>query len=141
MSYLIICGVYMVVLALTPSQFMVTHVSAQGTATCTPACTGGYSQNPSYVPISAGCNKEIIPAGTTSCSQLDLCCNAHNVCYGTCGKPRLACEISLSLCVNSTVIPSGCRIAALSVGAMFAQLDTFACNHYQNAQKGGCICA
>jgi len=146
MSYSIIYCACLVVLGLAVNQLVLTHVSAQEVTTCVQACKdmSDAIQNNAYTPpTNVGCDKQIIPIGATSCSQLDDCCNEQTHCYETCGAARSTCDHILTTCItnNTSGFTGACLVAARSIVTLYDdKWDTLPCTRYEAGQKLGCTC-
>ena len=56
------------------------------------------------------------------------CCNAHDICFGTCGSFFNECERQFKDCLNSVY-----KLLAWST-------DAFGCSHFREAQEEICAC-
>jgi hypothetical protein len=102
--------------------------------------------DPSYTPTSNGCGPDggpQIPNNPTGCGDTSFLepCNAHDICYGTCGSNKDSCDHAfldamLEICSGSSCAYSCSQYANTYYGAVHNYGETA----YESAQLAACAC-
>ncbi|XP_059172001.1 group XIIA secretory phospholipase A2-like [Physella acuta] len=118
---------------------------------CVFQCPDGNTpkQNPEFTPTSNGCGafgfkleEHIKIADVTSC------CDAHDVCYDTCNRPKDTCDIEFKecledLCTKYTDVlpnPEWPKYCVHGVDMIYAATMLLGCKPYRDAQEKACVC-
>ncbi|KAL6048795.1 Group XIIA secretory phospholipase A2 [Balamuthia mandrillaris] len=114
-----------------------------GKSTCPFHCAVGTSKqaNPNHTPTTNGCGPSGLSVATKD-FDFGPCCDAHDLCYDTCGKTKEQCDEGFQECMNTLCASSygqnqGCK-AAGSLFYMGALL--MGCESYKTSQKNACLC-
>uniref|UniRef100_A0A1B6C5G7 Uncharacterized protein n=1 Tax=Clastoptera arizonana TaxID=38151 RepID=A0A1B6C5G7_9HEMI len=115
---------------------------------CVYLCPNGFKpvRNKFYKPQSNGCgvNGFKIELDPLPSKPMTKCCNAHDICYGTCGSSKDTCDMEFKQCLYNicdnlgTVGNSlGCKTAAKM---LYSGTNVLGCTFYKDAQKQSCYC-
>uniref|UniRef100_T1DER7 Putative gxivspla2 n=1 Tax=Psorophora albipes TaxID=869069 RepID=T1DER7_9DIPT len=119
---------------------------------CVYKCPGDITptKNKLYIPQSDGCGSlglkidtEYLPA-----AEMEVCCNAHDICYDTCSSDKELCDLDFKRClykycdayeknVVGEIVVKGCKAAAKM---LFTGTLTLGCKSYLDSQTRSCYC-
>ncbi|XP_021964227.1 group XIIA secretory phospholipase A2 [Folsomia candida] len=68
-----------------------------------------------------------------------MCCNGHDICYGTCGYAKTTCDTAFSSCLK-TMCDNFPEEGICIRGIMSFFVEKFGCSAYTGAQGESCIC-
>ncbi|GFG28802.1 hypothetical protein Cfor_01999 [Coptotermes formosanus] len=107
-------------------------------------------KNKYHKPSSDGCGSLglEIPAENLPVGEMTDCCNAHDICYDTCGQDKEQCDFDFRRCLYKMcekyevaagqTVGKGCKAAAKM---LFTGTITLGCKSYIDSQKEACYCA
>ncbi|XP_015586001.1 group XIIA secretory phospholipase A2 [Cephus cinctus] len=117
---------------------------------CVFQCPSGATpkQNWNHKPQSNGCgtlgleiNQEYLPL-----SEMTQCCDAHDICYDTCGSDKEKCDIAFKRCLykycdsyenTGSAVANTCKAAAKM---LFTGTIALGCKSYLDSQNEACYC-
>lgn len=108
-------------------------------------------RNKFHTPSADGCGSLGIGIATEylPVTQMDNCCDEHDICYDTCNKDKELCDIEFKRClynhcdqyektaVGGDIVVTGCKGAAKM---LFTATLTLGCRSYLDAQAKSCYC-
>lgn len=119
---------------------------------CIYKCPGDItpSKNKFYIPQSDGCGSLGLKIDTDylPAVEMEVCCNAHDVCYDTCNSDKELCDLDFKRClykycdeyeknVVGELVVKGCKTAAKM---LFTGTITLGCKSYLDSQTRSCYC-
>ena len=103
--------------------------------------------NPTYTPVPNGCTMVPDSFWLPGCRRtfFTTCCDAHDICYGTCRANKAACDLNLGACMANACFTSQtnrrcqnlCAAQAVIYHAGVAELG---CRWFRAGQQDACIC-
>merc|ERR1711871_559199 len=122
------------------------QMDTSATSTDSSLCTGNCVLEP---PFSNGGGNDFMGAfhswamqaleDITGCPSIPLtandfqpCCDAHDICYSTCGMTEDFCNQQLTQCMEATASLGDCSTTISMTGFI---VDTFGCDHFVAAQE------
>lgn len=108
-------------------------------------------RNKFHVPSADGCGSLGIGIATEylPVTEMDNCCDEHDICYDTCNKDKELCDIEFKRClynycdqyektaVGGDIVVTGCKGAAKM---LFTTTLTLGCRSFLDAQAKACYC-
>lgn len=107
-------------------------------------------QNKFYVPTADGCGSLGLRISTDylPAAEMEMCCNAHDICYDTCNSDKELCDLDFKRClyrycdsyeksIASDLMTKGCKAAAKM---LFTGTLTLGCKAYLDSQQRSCYC-
>ncbi|XP_037070784.1 group XIIA secretory phospholipase A2-like [Pollicipes pollicipes] len=118
---------------------------------CDFKCNLGYVpiNNTNYIPSSDGCGSLGIKWDTEQLpvEQLSDCCDAHDLCYDTCGADRDYCDLAFKKCLYAACERQKRQLDKISQKAckgtsklLYTGTLALGCKSYRDAQKRACTC-
>ncbi|KAF0296228.1 Group XIIA secretory phospholipase A2 [Amphibalanus amphitrite] len=118
---------------------------------CEFKCNLGYVpvNNTDYIPSSDGCGSLGVKWDTESLpvEQLSDCCDAHDLCYDTCGSDRDFCDLAFKRCLYAVCDREKKRLDKLAQKAckgasklLYTGTLALGCKSYRDAQRRACRC-
>ncbi|RNA15971.1 diguanylate cyclase [Brachionus plicatilis] len=109
------------------------------------ALNGELQSNSSYIPLVNGCGSDgfRIDFSEKKFHLFNMCCNAHDLCYGTCGTNKIECDLNFKNCLESVceLLKNNSKHDCIFNGKMMYGLVTiFGCENFQESQTTACIC-
>eukprot|EP01024_Parvocaulis_polyphysoides_P055513 TRINITY_DN56939_c0_g1_i1.p3 TRINITY_DN56939_c0_g1~~TRINITY_DN56939_c0_g1_i1.p3 ORF type:complete len:113 (-),score=15.17 TRINITY_DN56939_c0_g1_i1:62-376(-) len=90
--------------------------------------------NPDFTATSNGCGAE----GGSSFPSFEWghCCDAHDICYGTCNSSKEECDTTFNTCMEDSCEGADCAL----VSVYFKSVDWFGDSAFDEAQGQACTC-
>ncbi|KXS20902.1 hypothetical protein M427DRAFT_51858 [Gonapodya prolifera JEL478] len=119
------------------------YCSAVLGCTVKPLCSGNYLHavtKPNAPPQTTnGCGASGKFGGLVPEYKFRSCCNAHDLCYGSCGSQKSTCDSNFYNCNKSKC--SWWDVSCKGLAATYYEaVKNFGCGPFENAQKGRCTC-
>lgn len=118
---------------------------------CLYTCRNGANprQNPLYVATSNGCGAYGLKLDLSDLPNIEKCCEAHDICYGTCNQLMDECDNRFSWCLKEVCEEmesdmqlneeetEGCMMVAQ---LMSSTVQSLGCGAYLDSQAEACMC-